>query len=224
LMIFIVLSAISSYMSITRNQETFKPKSWMQYRVRYFAHVNQKATDKPAPRPPTSDSAKMPAVPSEPYFKVASVRRAPKIEDEDEDDHIDDLDDMVSTAPLEENSNNPYSRTQSITSRTSLTNLPYGARRHRASWSSREFSQMYPDGVELRTASMMSVDNPHDIPSRHRAASQRLPSRTGPPPVLENTEAEELQSGAGSKRRATLDPQPSKRNSASFPEEEVETG
>ena len=81
MMILIVLGAISSYMSLSRNHEDFYPRKWADYRTRYFAHIEQKATDQPVLTPPPS----MPEVPKEPYFKVASVRREPKIEDEDEE-------------------------------------------------------------------------------------------------------------------------------------------
>ena len=217
LMVLIILGAISSYMSILRNKETesFRPRRWRSYRTRYFAHVDQKATDKPAPRPPTPEPVPTPSVPSEPYFKVASVRRAPKIEDDDEDNQIDDVDDSTAVnAPTTENSTNPYSRTLSLSSRTSVSNLPYGARRHRASWSSRDFSQLYGEAAEHGTPSRMSIDSLGDASTRPRATSQRLPSRAGP---------QDRQNEARRKRRDTNDLENSRRNSADLAEEvEVE--
>jgi hypothetical protein len=218
LMILIVLGAISSYMSLSRNREEFKPKSWVQYRTRYLVHVDQKATDQPAPRPTAPDpAAATPTIPSEPYFKVASVRREPKIEDEDEENQLDDLDEHdTSPAPLAETNDRPYSRTQSLRSRASVSNLPYGARRHRASWSSREFSQMYDEGPQLKTPSRMSVESQRDTPSRPRAASQRLSTSTAAPPVLQKPEGRDLQRD---ERRVRSSYHDGKRESANVEEE-----
>lgn len=195
LMMLIVLGAISSYMSLSRNREGFKPRSWADYRARYFLHIDQKASDQPAPRPKTLDPATaIPTIPSEPYFKVASVRREPKIEDEDEDNQLDGLDEHdMSPAPLAETTDKPYSRTQSLRSRASVSNLPYGARRHRASWSSRDFPLMQDEGSQLNTPSRMSVESQRDAPSRRRATSQRLSSLTGAPPVLQRLEGQDVQ-------------------------------
>lgn len=196
LMIVIILGAISSYMSLSRNTEEFRPQSWAPFRTRYLAHLDLKATDQPAPRPTAPDPAiATPPIPSAPYFKVASVRREPKIEDEDEDNQLDGVDEHdPSPAPLAEASDNPFSRTQSLRSRTSVSNLPYGARRHRASWSSREFPQILDGGPALNTPSRMSVESQRDAPSRQRAGSQRLSSLTGGPPVLQRPEGQDVQS------------------------------
>ena len=81
LLIAIVVGAVTSYMSLTRNRETFAPKSWASRRMRYFAHIERAATDRPRTPPPPP----APEEPKAPYFTVASIRRLPKIEDEDED-------------------------------------------------------------------------------------------------------------------------------------------
>lgn len=205
LMILIVLGAISSYMSISRNREQFKPRSWAPYRTRYFIHVDQKATDQPAPRPtaPEAAAAAAPTIPSEPYFKVASVRRQPKIEDEDEDNRLDGPDEHdTSAAPLGETNDRSYSRTHSLRSRASVSNLPYGARRHRASWSTKELSQMYDEGSQHNTPSRMSVDSQRDIQSRSRAASQRL---SAAPSILLMPEDQDVQTDRRRARSSTLD-------------------
>ena len=222
LMISIVLGAISSYMSLSRNREEFKPKSWAQYRARYLVHVEQKATDQPKPRPTAPDpAAVIPATATEPYFRVASVRREPKIEDEDEDNQLDGLDDQdTPPAPLAETNDRSYSRTQSLRSRASVSNLPYGARRHRASWSSREFSQMYDEAPQLHTPSRMSVDSQRDAPARQRAASQRLSSLTGAPSFLLKPESQDTQ---GDRRRVRSSQHDDKRGSANVDEEILET-
>ena len=221
LMISIVLGAISSYMSLSRNREGFKPRSWMQYRTRYLAHIDQKATDQPAP--PTTfreTTAVVPTTPTEPYFKVASVRREPKIEDEDEEKQLDGLDGQdTSAAPLADPNERPFSRTQSLMSRTSVSNLPYGARRHRASWSSREFSQMYDEGPHLNTPSRMSIESQRDAPARQRAASQRLSLLSGAPPVLQKPEGPDVQND---RRRVRSSHHDGKRGSANVNEEQAE--
>lgn len=204
LMIFIVLGAISSYMSISRNREQFKPRSWARYRTRYFVHVDQKEADQPAPRPTAPEpAAATPTIPSEPYFKVTSVRREPKIEDEDEDNQLDGPDEHdTSAAPLGETNDRSYSRTHSLRSRASTPNLPYGARRHRASWSSKDFLQMYDEGPQHNTPSRMSVDSQRDIQSRSRAASQRLSKA---PSILLMPEGQEIQTDRQRVRSSTLD-------------------
>lgn len=132
LLILIVLGAISSYMSITRNREDFKPHGLEKIRMKYFGNLEKKAVDLPPPPPP------IPEAPKEPYFSVSSVRRAPKIEDED-NDFVPDMQHPAASQP-------PYpvpgraSRANSIQSHHSAYgSVPYGARVHRASWSSRDF-------------------------------------------------------------------------------------
>jgi hypothetical protein len=204
LMILIVLGAISSYMSISRNREQFKPRSWARYRTRYFIHIDQRATDRPASGPMTPESAATtPTIPPEPYFKVASVRREPKIEDEDEDNQLDGPDEYgTSAAPVGEANDRPYSRTHSLRSRASASNLPYGARRHRSSWSTKDLSQLYNEGPQHNTPSRMSVDSQRDVQSRSRAASQRL---SGAPSILLMPEDQAVQADRRRVRSNTLD-------------------
>ncbi|OAG34237.1 hypothetical protein AYO21_11613 [Fonsecaea monophora] len=185
LMIAIVLGAISSYMSITRYRETIKPKSWLKPRTRYFAHVDRKATDRPKPPAPTPPP--VPEGPKEPYFMVSSVRRQPKIEDEDPDNQMAELY-MSPRASMDPEKEASYqagvSRSQSMRSRTSVSNLPYGARAHRVSWSTKDFQEM---GLEQAgpaanpVHARMSVESIRDVPSRHRSASLRGVSRAGTP-------------------------------------------
>ncbi|KAK5229617.1 hypothetical protein LTR72_001148 [Exophiala xenobiotica] len=197
LMLAIILGAISSYMSITRYRETIKPRSWLKPRTRYFAHVDRKATDRPKPPPPPPPPE--PEVPKEPYFSVSAVRREPKIEDEGQDkENLDGPDShraSMSHRPSmsQRGSMNldsmdqvhgahgqgPVSRTQSMRSRTSMSNLPYGARVHRTSWSIRDFQEMGIEQGFTPTQSRMSVDSIHDVANRHRASSLRGPSRSG---------------------------------------------
>lgn len=153
-LILIVLGAISSYMSLTRNREEFKPASWDGLRIKYFDHMELKATDKPAPPPP------VPEEPKEPYFQVKTVRRAPKIEDEDEDF----VGDMSNAATQSHLSLRSVSRANSMQSQFSgFGNAPYGARLHRTSWSSQDFQNWNPKGMEAATSSRG--------PSRHASGN-----------------------------------------------------
>lgn len=189
LMIAIVLGAISTYMSITRYRETIKPRSWLKPRTRYFAHVDQKATDRPKPPPPPPPPE--PELPKEPYFAVSAVRRQPKIEDDDPDNQVVEVytspRNSIAIEPQKEGPSKDVgysgnvSRSQSMRSRTSASNLPYGARIHRTSWSTRDFQDMgMVDQTGNPTNSRMSVESVRDIASRHRAGSLRG-SRTGTP-------------------------------------------
>ncbi|KIX10410.1 uncharacterized protein Z518_01492 [Rhinocladiella mackenziei CBS 650.93] len=182
LMIAIVLGAISSYMSITRYRETIKPRSWLKPRTMYFAHVDHKATDKRKPPPPPPPPE--PEIPKEPYFAVSAVRRLPKIEDEDPDNGIVEeyLSPGASMDPDREGSHQVYiSRSQSVRSRTSVSNLPYGARVHRTSWSTRDFQELNSEQGISPVHSRMSIESIRDVPHRHRASSLRAPSRHGTP-------------------------------------------
>jgi len=195
LLILIVLSAISSYMSLTRNREEFKPHSWENIRLKYFGAIDKKATDLP-PTPPA-----LPEEPKEPYFALKTVRRAPKIEDEDID-NVPDMHDVPppgfqaqhSLAGRNSRSNSMVShynaRTNSMGSHYS--GVPYGARVHRASWSSRDFQNWQendgrvdsPSGPPSRGASGMYGVSATNIPSsieplikpRMSQASMRLSS------------------------------------------------
>ena len=149
LLIAIVLGAISSYMSLTRNREDFKPRKWEKVRQRYFVHLEKTAADLPPspPQPPLP-----PAEPRGPYFNVTSVRREPKIEDEDED-YIGSVQDTLgSRVSVARPVAGWGSRANSVRSQLNspYTNVPFGARVHRASWSSRDFNAYYdPSNKDL---------------------------------------------------------------------------
>jgi len=147
LMIAIAVGAISSYMSLTRNHESFKPQKWAPIRQRYFDHLEKAATDLPPPPPP------IPEEPEAPYFNVGAVRRMTKIEDEGSEKTGDSLYDPFSSrtsvgpVPI-----TPVtvrgSRTNSINRISQIdgspTTLPFGARPHRASWSIADIANL-PD-------------------------------------------------------------------------------
>jgi hypothetical protein len=141
LIILVILGSISSYMSLTRNREEFTPESWNGFRTRYFEKIESHAPDTALPPKIKEEEIveKQPEEPQEPYFSVTSVRRAPKIEDED-NDILPDMD--APPAAFDPSSYRTRNkRTSSVSSRYSTSSLPRQARALRASWSSRDFSQ-----------------------------------------------------------------------------------
>ncbi|KAI1417162.1 TRP-domain-containing protein [Hypoxylon sp. FL1857] len=154
-MILIILGGISSWMSLSRNREYFSSEMLEGVRIRYFEHIEQRATGQPRPPKPKSktkaksehgSSEAFPELPKEPYFTVTSVRRAPKIEDED-GDYIAEIKPPRATGGVTfaPGAMRRASRSASVSSRHSVSSLPRGARAHRASWSSRDFSQWQTD-------------------------------------------------------------------------------
>jgi hypothetical protein len=179
LLVAIAVGAISSYMSVTRNHEEFKPKSWAPLRQKYFAHLEKTAPDVPPPPPA------VPEEPTEPYFNVASVRRVAKIEDEDED-CVAETNPMASHASLA-GPTSRASRANSIHSQASH-NVPFGARVHRASWSSRDFSSWNEAGN--RSSQLMGRVSLHNKPSEASLSGDNttpLPQRSTRTPVRSQT-------------------------------------
>lgn len=152
LLLAITISAISSYMSVMRNREDFRPRKWVKYRERYFAHLDRAVADIPLPK--RAAVVEVPAEPEfkAPYFSVNSVHRIAKIEDEDAEFQADiaydaRMSQMSLTQqpqgyvehPSEHIGGTRRSRAASIGSQMSHSNLPLAARLHRGSWSTREF-------------------------------------------------------------------------------------
>ncbi|KAJ9155492.1 TRP-domain-containing protein [Pleurostoma richardsiae] len=152
LLILIALGAISSYMSLTRNREEFHPEALEGIRLQYFEKLEARAPDVPLPpkekvdkkgkgKGKEVDTEPEKEVLKEPYFSVTSVRRAPKIEDED-DDVVADMEAPNASVIFDPNRVvNRSSRTNSMSSRYSTHSLPRVARVHRTSWSSHDFAQ-----------------------------------------------------------------------------------
>lgn len=197
LMIAIVLGAISTYMSLTRNREDFRPRKWAGLRTRYLAHIEQTSSDQPPP-PPESPSP-VPAEPAEPYFKVGSVRRQPKIEDDDDADDLEEFSQSRTSLPQGIMASSQRSRAQSIRSQVSVSNLPYGARRHRASWSSRDLQQDLGNDERVYPVmhSRMSDASIRDTAVRSRAHS--VLDRTATPPYHSRTNTPDI---LGDKQRS----------------------
>lgn len=170
MMVAAVVGAISSYMSIRRYHEEFHPQSLVNKRIQYFAHVEQKATDRPPPKvvPSAAQSqSTLLEVPKTPYFAVAAVRRETKIEDEDLANQgtfsVDDV--RMSTDMISHNQDQHVSEAPSVRSRHSMSSVPYGAKRLRTSWSTRDFqnanfdSEQQPSGMQSRMSLESSWDS-----------------------------------------------------------------
>jgi hypothetical protein len=166
LMVCIVLSAITSYFSVMRYREEIKPKKWNAYRARYFQHLEQRVRDRPITPPPRLPTPE-PEEPKDPYFSVNTVRRAPKIEDEDaefmaeiaRDPRLSGERDASRTSfhgpaaasrtsfhspvPEERVYDIPEASRSRGLSTSSRMSLPYAARVHRGSWSTRDFNDYY---------------------------------------------------------------------------------
>lgn len=174
LLLAIVLGTVSSYMSVTRYNQEFHPKSWSKWRTKHFQHIDQAATDlPPPPAPPPAPVPLEPESPKEPYFSVTSVKRQPKIEDED-DDKLTEAN--ASYASLPGTGHSEVNRSMTMHSMASSSNLPYGARRHRLSWSTRDLEAMMNDQVQPWTNHpRMSETDLQETARRHRAASIKSP-------------------------------------------------
>ena len=192
LLILICISAVSSYFSVTRDT-SFKPKSWLPLREKYFDHITQAARDRPLTPPAPPEEHK------ESYFNVGSVRRLPKIEDEDDVEHFAEhdakLDGPSSTPPLmSPTSCSPgpsRGRSGTMLSTVSNSSLPFGARPHRTSWSTHDFNSFY-DNSNRSSAHLGKTLNPkHSDVSLsdqyRRAVRPQSRSNSMPLEVIERT-------------------------------------
>lgn len=206
-LIAIVVGAISSYMSVSRNREEFKPKSWHGLRERYFNHLDRAVNDLPPEPKPKPEPKPEPTEPSPPYFEMKGVRRLAKIEDEDREfatEMAGYQDPAASHLSLNERSPTPMamenmpgsgagtpvrrSRAASLQS-MSGTNLPFGARAHRPSWSQRDLAASWNrDSYNERALSPVDMshdipdDEPTGVPSAAKGAHGRTKSRSSTMP------------------------------------------
>ena len=136
LLVLIVIGAVSTYMSLTRNREDLRPRKLIPWREKYFNHIRLASLDRPV-------EPAVPEEPVEPYFAIGSVRRLPKIGDEKS--VYNPFASQVSIPGVRSGTvmSNFGSRAPSMRSTTSVNNLPFGARAHRISWSSRDFSNYH---------------------------------------------------------------------------------
>ncbi|KAI5238024.1 TRP-domain-containing protein [Aureobasidium subglaciale] len=197
-MIAILVGSFSSYMSLTRNHDDFRPTRLANVRERYFKHLDRTAPD--VPRPPKPEPIEViPQEPKGPYFSVSQVRRVAKIEDEDPDfvaelamlnqegelDHESTPHTSYSALPMRsqtpgmdgESSQTPIRRGRAASGLShrstsgSYSNLPRGARLHRPSWSSRDFSASRDD------RSGTPIDMNRNVPEDETAMA--TPTRSG---------------------------------------------
>lgn len=192
-MIAVVVGAISSYMSVSRNHEDFRPRKWHNIREKYFNHLDRVVNDLPREKKPkvVPQVAQAEAVEPTGGFEMRGMKRLAKIEDEDEEfasemrteDPNASYLSLGNRAPSANASdaalNRPRSGAASPVARSraasmhSQSNLPYGARAHRPSWNTRDFS---PAGAEDTGKSFTSIDMsqsvPDDAPTPIRAAGK----------------------------------------------------
>lgn len=223
-MIAIVVGAISSYMSVSRNREEFKPRRWANLREKYFDHLDRTVNDLP-PEPKIKKAPLVSAEPEEPrppYFEMRTVRRVAKIEDEDED-FASEMRPEANTSRMSldgtptrprsmlRNSNatpTGRSRAPSVIS-MNQTNLPYGARPHRPSWSARDFQDVDRNFTPVdmsRTVSDEALPATTG-PSRPKSVHINAPSRSAtlPNPKLRApVSSEALQTGGETSSREMI--------------------
>lgn len=206
-LIAIVFGAISSYMSVTRDREAFRPRKWEPYRERYFAHLEKSAPDVPPLRPPS------PEPPKEPYFRLASVRREPKIEDDDPDT-VNPGSSRASIAPgpaigsrvgsrVGSRANSPWSAA------ISSTNLPPGARPHRASWSTRDFNSWHEAQHSNRSSQLLSgsrmPNETSDGSLQNTTNYERMHTPVKSPTAAASLDVRKLRADKGKEKEPPLD-------------------
>ncbi|XWW94132.1 hypothetical protein V2A60_002074 [Cordyceps javanica] len=133
-LILAAVGIISSWMSLSRNKEEFT-EPFVDMRVQYFEHMQKRTDDLPEPLKLDEAEPEL----TEPGFNVRNVRRAPKIEDEDE---LGEISPPQPGFAAQTAGSGQRSRANSGSSRYSASSIPRAARVHRASWSSKEFLQM----------------------------------------------------------------------------------
>ena len=244
-MIAILVGAISSYMSVSRNHEQFRPRKWHGLREKYFDHLDRVVNDLPreaAPAP--AGQAREDEHPGElkEGFEMKSMRRLAKIEDEDEEfaSEMRSQDPNASYASLDDRVGTPVnmsdaalagrgsgvntpirgSRAPSIQS-VSQTYLPFGARPHRPSWSTRDFGPagaesnerpFAPIDMNKSVADDESVAAPATRKNRHSRAGSRS-SQKPPNVVAPQASTDSLHIGGDVSTRDTIGnvPQPTTR-------------
>jgi hypothetical protein len=147
LMILILVGAVSSYFSVTRNRDEIRPRRWNPIRDRYYEHLDFVVQDIPRPRPRPATAQSAPALPKAPNFEVKQVRRVAKVEDEDIE-FMQEVNNNPSTSQRllpdqdgTDTANRPQqrNRTGSLQSQVSYSSLPRAARLHRPSWSTQDY-------------------------------------------------------------------------------------
>ena len=213
-LIAVAVSAFSSYMSVMRNREDFRPRKLTPIRTRYFAHLDETAPDVPLPKRAVASAEPTEPQFKEPYFSVNSVKRMAKIEDEDAEFQADiaydpRMSDIYQDLPSRQGhhtGSNRISRAASLSSQTSFTNLPAAARLHRGSWTTREFSDHGPH--PLRASESIESGIQHyrqSYPHPSEALSRRYDSRESLQRYAERARPSSMDGGASDLRTSTPD-------------------
>lgn len=221
-MILIVLSTISTWMSLTRNREELGAELLEAIRIKYFEKMEAKASDTfQVPKPKKSKKGKgkddeATEKPREPQFSVISVQRAPKIDDEDSDDDI-----VHDLEPLQHGTDasglrsvSRASRANSVSSRRSVNSLPRGLRQQRTSSGSLKDHDTSTDDPDISIAGRLEDTSASDTPVEHvmrTSSRQSMRSLSGRPnspftPGLNTPSRETLARYAEERRYATPRP------------------
>jgi hypothetical protein len=186
--IAVIVGAISSYMSVSRNHEDFRPRKWHGMREKYFNHLDRVVNDLPREKKVKPVKVAQPeTVEPKEGFEMKGMRRLAKIEDEDEEFASEMRPEDPNTSYLSLNNRGPTSANASdaalarppsgaaspagrsrAPSLQSQSNLPYGARPHRPSWNTRDFS---PTGAESPTRAFTPIDMSRSVPDDEPPAS-----------------------------------------------------
>lgn len=201
ILILIVLGAISSYLSLSRDKASIDHKELEAARLHYFKHIEDKALDIKISRAEKERLQRLKEVeanahPIQPSFTVKSVRRVSKIYDEDENI-------VMGGGGVIAISDN-LDRPQVARSDSSLSthSLPRGARAYRASWSSLDFSEAGWIGEEEDEKEDEQVISIQTVASRRRPEAMKRHSAisaSGLPffATLESFEEEKEELGDG---------------------------
>ena len=230
--IAVIVGAISSYMSVSRNHEDFRPRKWHGMREKYFNHLDRVVNDLPREKKVKPVKVAQPeTVEPKEGFEMKGMRRLAKIEDEDEDFASEMRNEDPNTSYLSLNNRGATSANASdaalarppsgaaspagrsrAPSLQSQSNLPYGARPHRPSWNTRDFSAT---GAESPTGAITPIDMSRSVPEDESPAAtkvrhSRSTSLTGAlkpapkQPIKPHMSAESLRIGGDVSTRDTI--------------------
>ena len=234
-LIAIVVGAISSYMSVSRNREDFRPRKLAGVREKYFNHLDKAVNDlPPEPKPDKRQLKQLRQLEEEeeanrePHFEMKSVRRLAKIEDEDPDftQELRSMDPAASYLSLDDRTQTS-GRAESVRSMPrsgaatptmgmrrgrassvqSTSNLPYGARPHRPSWSTRDFSEDQRSHTPIDMTRTVADEPLLSPPPAAKGAHGRKPSRSATlptPAVRPQVSNDELRVGGDVSDRETI--------------------
>lgn len=190
-LVLVGLGTFSTWMSLSRNREEF-PEEFSGLRVRWFERMEMCAEDMSRR---AREAALAAQEPTEHTFEVSQVRRAPKIED---DENVSDLglgDIERSVRFPSGNLESPLrSRANSASSRYSVSSLPKAAKGSRASWTSKEYAQMQAEALSrpesMRHSRTSSLKITANISSLDESLEPAEAARRPMTPTRESLEGE----------------------------------